>query len=281
MATAQTADNFYKKPDNTNNVRVDGGAQTGKKPRINNDWEYLEKPNLPNHPTTDQKFKLRYQHSGLGNVKVAKPQKTTEATDQYGNTTVNYNTKVTGQLTPTAPVIKTPRLEGRFIDSFSTEARLKKKMAVAIARVIRSVHIGYWSAVQLPLGILSIIGFGSAVATNAVINGSPDDGIIASVISSVTGTVNDIVSYVVGFGFDDVSFFLFLIPYMILSALGLIVMFGVLFFYKKSAIEPLGGKRSGLKWGLFALAFVGYLIPIANMFPWVLGWVYAVAKYPR
>ena len=85
----------------------------------------------------------------------------------------------------------------------------------------------------------------------------------------------------VGFDFAKMSQDIFMMFMGVVFTIGLISLMATFLIYTLNSIQSLSGDRSGLKMGLFLLAIIGYFVPLANLFPWILFWMFAVWKYPK
>lgn len=84
------------------------------------------------------------------------------------------------------------------------------------------------------------------------------------------------------FGFEHVDLMpMAMIGILIPAIFGLISLGGSALFALLLRLHPLGGNGAALKTGTFMLAIVCYFIPVVNIFPWILLWIWSVARHPK
>lgn len=239
--------------------------------RINDDWAYLDESETPAHSSTDQIFNDTYKQSGIRSVKVTDQKKLNEQNKNSDNPQHNR------------PSIRYRRgNKKRFLESSSilhkaSEIRKDITAKTTATRInLTSLHstILLYLFVQIPFAILSLVTLASASGAEAVIESNFIFRAIAKVIDSAT-------ELIFGFKVSDVLLGLATFFAIIAFAVG---MFSALVLYSRytiSFLHPLSGKHGGLKMGVLLLALIGYSMPFANFFPWVLLIMAVVWKYPR
>jgi hypothetical protein len=110
-----------------------------------------------------------------------------------------------------------------------------------------------WLVFQLPFAIVSLIFLGAALVVDSV-------GIDLITLPPLS---------------------IFIITYAVVFIYGLFVLLAIYLIYKGAMLNPLSGRGAGIKKGCLLLAFIGYSIPIANLFPWFIPWIIAVWVYPK
>ena len=138
---------------------------------------------------------------------------------------------------------------------------------VTFATITGSIALTLWPF-QFLLGALGAVMFGIA-------NQSQE-----SWLAWAADQTTQFGAWVIGYEYPD---------FMALAALGFFisVVFGWVSLGGSALLavlmrlHPLGGNGAALKTGLFILAIVCYMIPLVNIFPWVLFWIWAVAVYPK
>lgn len=93
--------------------------------------------------------------------------------------------------------------------------------------------------------------------------------------------IDGLISKITGFKILDLPINLFALTYMVVLAYGTFLLILIYILYKLNRFRPLSGKASGTKYGFFLLAFVGYAIPILNIFPCFIPWTIAVWFKPK
>lgn len=150
---------------------------------------------------------------------------------------------------------------------------------------------GTFALFQLPVAVASSVFFVMALAIDSFFkaNVTEESGsFITTVENLALGTVKTLAE-----AFDKVSEFLFdfkasELPgyafgatYMLLLAYGMILLASIYLAYTATSFKPLSGWRAGFKKGAFMIAVVGYSIPVVNLFPWFIVWIFAVGRYPK
>jgi hypothetical protein len=182
----------------------------------------------------------------------------------------------------------------------------KKASAAGVAGkfVGRGVTLGIWSWgffvwfwFQLPFTILSIVFMALAEAVfqlyDSLTVSTAADGILATALKYATqiiaaglNTVLKILNFLMdkflGFNLDTLNpsnLFMMTHVLVVLVGWGMLAAIGII--YTVTGQKAFSGKGAAAKNSLFILAFVGYAIPILNLFPWFFLWTLAVLKNPR
>ncbi|MFT7644546.1 MAG: hypothetical protein ACI9BF_000195 [Candidatus Paceibacteria bacterium] len=143
-----------------------------------------------------------------------------------------------------------------------------------------------WLVFQLPFAVVSIAFFGMAVAIDSLAAYVTESNGVFKVLGDVVASVASSLAAAAKYLFDfDITVLnptnFFMITYMVVFAYGLFVLLAIYLIYKVAGLNPLSGKGAGMKQGCLLLAFIGYSIPGANLFPWFIPWVLAVWVYPK
>lgn len=213
----------------------------------------------------------------------------------------------TEQYPPIPPETDTPPVSGRVqhvqvtYGPPATKRRRKRRpkrsvAAKASARVrVSAVNgwiiawAGFWYvSFQLPMAILSAVGFGISAAIYALVaNLTESDGFLSGVIDATVGVeiFTDLARAIAtaalrfyGLSFDPLI--LFLLPFIVLFALGLLQLMSAWFVYAMCGLKPLSGRASTAKIATFLLALIGICIPLLNLFPLIVVWCLVVWLYP-
>ena len=172
-----------------------------------------------------------------------------------------------------------------------------KKFVRGSVAAYRNLAVGLWMwfFLQLPLALLSIVLFviadkmdnlGNTIGSN--IKNDILRGIVTGVAKVgvyIAGKVNEAIEGL--FGVDiakaglDVIAGGFAAAHFVIYAIGLVTLMICAFSYLLSNIKCLSGERATSKMITFLVAFVGYGLPIFNIFPWFIFWVIAVWRYPK
>lgn len=265
-----TANNNYIR-----NAKRVGGA------RINNDWQYLEEESLPNNPTADQTFNQSYKQQGLGARKI------TRENQEEANNVVdlqNYKARMVGnryaelQQNQLAKNLG-KQLKNQVLDKGLNKINQRKSLAVNRSIIYWASYV--WLFVQLPFAVLATITLAIMGGLSTLGDSFSESNFLFKFIASVAGKTAEFLKDLVGFSPTDIMTALFFIFYIIALASGLITLIGAYLQHAITMSKPLGGEGAGFKIGTFLLALVGYSVPVLNLFPWALVWLFAISKYPR
>jgi hypothetical protein len=257
--------NSYSGQPNKNGVR-----EPRKITRMNNDFEYLQEEELGPNATSDQIY-IKDQGNRLlqsQNSLAANTENRRQKTNEAAESAVEKNNRSAQK----SPVIK--RQSNRTSSKGGIKAARKliaRTKATAVGSSIFAWTFFVWP-VQLVFAILSIVGLGLASAISSITESSW----IASKISSALAGLASFAGIDLG-----IAGGIFAIPWLIVMVIGILSLATASIQYTFALLHPLSGDGAGLKIGTFLLAIVGYTVPIANLFPWVVVFVLVVWKYPR
>lgn len=239
--------------------------------RINDDWAYLEESEKPNHPSTDQIFNDTYKQNGIRSIKVSEQKKPNDQKEnsenvQNSRVTTNYRTRNKKKLLAPSNILH---------EASEIKKDVKAKMtATKINLTTLQLAIWLYIMVQVPFAILSLIVLGSASGAESVINSNFIFKGIAKVIDTITESIG-------GFKVSDILLGFAALTAIIAFLAGMLVVSVLYSRYFINFLHPMSGKYGGLKIGVLLLSFIGYLLPFANLFPWVVLIMAVVWKYPR
>jgi hypothetical protein len=131
---------------------------------------------------------------------------------------------------------------------------------------------------QLTFAVIGIVTLGVVGAIDSATTST--GGFFSWVASKALGAVSAIASFF-GVDFMEIALALYLITYMVVLAIGMFSIFTLYMQYTLALMKPLSGTAEGLKWGMLMLTCIGYALPFANMFPFILLWMAAVWLYPK
>ena len=218
---------------------------------------------------------------------------------QLGNRTDNKADSTTAANVQYAP----PR-ENRGIGSMPRVRRKKKRKSAAYkagkvaARVRVSIANGWiigwvmfwYTFVQLPFAVMSAVGLGAAATIYSYISNLPGGRTVLELggnVLTIGGNAAAIFSKIVEFvatHFFNLPFnplLVFLIPFILLFALGLMQLLICWFIYSITGIKSLSGSYSSAKKATFLFAAIGTVIPFLNLFPLILIWTSVVWFKPK
>ncbi len=236
--------------------------------RINDDWAYLEEKEALVHPTTDQKFNLTYKSNGLNSNSISKIEKV-----NTGNNSVNGVPATKYRFR-----VNTKQKNEEDRDGFKAIIKNKKNKAfqARAARVNGSIlsWVTWTYPAQLVFALLGLVVLGLASGAESVANSN-------FVFKAIADFANSVTDLVAGFQIADVAFGIYMVTYVVVLGLGIITLMSIYLQYTLSLLKPFSGEKGSLKLGIFLLAFIGYALPIANLFPWAILFMAVVWKYPR
>jgi hypothetical protein len=253
--------------------------------RINDDWQYLEEQPLPAHPTTDQSFNLSYKEKGLGARKISRKEPEENSYIQINNLQ-NYRAELENKQFINNDNLrsrvknKINQLEENEILSKGLDKAHKTK-TLAVNRSITYWASYLWVYVQLPFAIFGAILFGVMGGLSSLGKSISEDNFLFKIVGKIVEKSADFLKNIIGFGLDDIAGAFYFITYMVVLAIGLITLLSAFIQHTLALNHPLSGRGAGFKIGAFLLALIGYSIPLLNLFPWVLIWLFAISKYPR
>ncbi len=143
----------------------------------------------------------------------------------------------------------------------------------SLTRLIITLYLSFWASVQITIAGIALAFLALEISLNASWLGR----LTLSVLGSATSLFNGI------FGTNFTGGFLgaAMAVQIVLLGIFLFILFTVVVVYILCHQRPLFGEKSSLKIGLLLLSIVGYAVPIANLFPWLIFYLLAMLRYPR
>lgn len=194
-----------------------------------------------------------------------------ELDDESADTISRQNARVAQRYyneAPPAPEVNPKTIVPRLFKKHKVRiSPLARARGITFATITGSIALALWP-IQALIGIFGVIMLGMAGQTE-----TSWAAWIAEKFVNLTG-------WFFGFAYIDLmpmGVVGILIPFIF----GLVSLGGSAFFAVLLRLNPLGGNGAGLKTGAFIFALVCYFIPIVNIFPWILIWIWAVAIYPK
>ncbi len=130
---------------------------------------------------------------------------------------------------------------------------------------------------QLMFATMGIVAMGVVGSMDT----SDDAGIISQAIGVVVKTLNFLTS-LVGADFVKIAESFLMTSIMMCLGIGLTCVFILYFQYSiVGRLHPLTGEGAGQKQGMLLLTLIGYCVPFANLFPFILFWMASVWLNPR
>jgi len=255
--------------------------------RINDDWQYLNEPKLSAHPTADEIFNASYKDRGIRPKdirdkeqaeKVADLNERREQRKKRRIINKNIHNKTSSLKSPTEVSIANKR---------RWRARATKR-ALPILYSYTSVYL----TLQLPFAIFGLAMLGTVATVQHVVSTSTTLSAIEKGISGITSSIGKGTDYI---GLTDsastgisitgsltaIPLSIYLLTFVIIFTFGILSLLGTLARYESARFRPLSGEHGGLKIGTFLIVIIGYSVPVLNIFPWLLVWMFVVWKYPR
>ena len=224
--------------------------------------------------TIDEKFLADYQSKGIQPHSIT--DKPTPQKPQTPSVTRNETVEYTNIPRETQSVQQRTDVQKSSLANKS----FYRVRATSINIGILAAGISSWLAFQIPFALLNISSLGLAGAIDFV-NQAVQVGESSNFLLRLAGSVwNSAVQFVADIG----TFFpntIFQITFIIIFAYGIFQLLIMYFLYTMARLNPIFGEGGGLKFGMFLLAFIGYSLPILNLFPWFLVWAVAVWLYPK
>lgn len=272
-SSSATKDNLY---DDQRGIKK---VKKHDKPRLNDDWLYLDESKKPSNPTIDQKFNLNYKHQGIRNLKIEKPKKAGQTTDPDGNLVQKYNIKTEAGL-PAYPNPVDTQLYSK--TKTELELKLKNKLHRRKARVVNQRiafwYSSYWLTGNMFFGLLALLGLSLLAGVETV---ATSDNFLSKVATAISGGFTSLIETVTGFDLEAFGFSMFVMPAFLHAGINLLIIGTVGLIHMLAGNKPLSGSHSSLKWGTFFIVLFGSIIPLFNLLPWVLLWLWVISKYPR
>ncbi len=137
-----------------------------------------------------------------------------------------------------------------------------------------------WLFVQLPFAVFGTATLGVVGMLEQVTATATSEGFLTWAANVAKAAVTALAA-VIGLDFAEIALSVFFVCYTVVLAVGLFTILSLYIQYTLGMLRPLSGNGEGLKLGMLLLAFIGYCVPVLNMFPFVLLWMAAVWVYPR
>ena len=255
--------------------------------RINDDWQYLNTPKLSDYPTADETFNASYREKGIRPRNLEDKKQEEENTDLTERREGRKERRV---------VIKNIRKRRNVLESTKeVSAGNKRRWRAKATKINLSIFYSYTSlylTVQLSFGIFGLAMLGTVAAVQHVVSSSTTLSAIEKGVSALTGFLGKGTDYIglttsAGDGISitgsltAIPLSIYMLTYVIVFTLGILSLLGTLARYESARFRPLSGEHGGLKIGAFLLVIVGYSVPVLNIFPWLLVWMFVIWKYPR
>jgi hypothetical protein len=241
--------------------------------RINDDWAYINSSDVSPYATNDEKFNASYQTKGLqpqGLNNNGKNKK--DPNDETANPTV---------ATP-ENISRLRRMAQLATKNKAAKTATKVAFRARVSAVNTSIFAwgSYLWLVQLLFAVISLSMLGIMGVTSAIIK---ESGVIGGTAVWLAEKLAEGVRFVSGIDVNlaAIAEGMFIAPYVLVIAIGIITILAAYLQYALSFIKPLSGEMGGLKLGTLLLALIGYSVPLLNIFPWALIWMAVVWKYPR
>jgi hypothetical protein len=251
------------------------------KTTINDDFSYLnEAANEPSYraPTNERYAKTAYQDNVLKPVGLGRDEAANEAQRVNPDRDIGYATPGAPRVAPKRSIYRQP---------LSKKSALSGKEALAeITGRARATTISIaafsWGVplylVQLLFALLSIFALGVVSGIDSL--ASTEGGFLSWVAGKVVTLAAEMAKFV-GIDFAKIAMEVFTILYVIVLAIGMIMIAALYLQYKLGMLNPIFGKGSSLKIGMLLLTIIGLSMPLLNLFPFILLWMAAVWLYPR
>ena len=172
-----------------------------------------------------------------------------------------------------------------------------KARATQVTYTTWSWAFSLWLYAYLPIALLSLFFFLLAFAIESLFSAEvavdPEGGffsrladeafsLLLSTVDNISAAINKVADFFFGINLEALNpINFFFITYVILLAIALLQTLAMYLTYKIEFIDPLGGEQAGKKYGCFLLMFIGYAVPVINIFPWFLPWTLVVWKNPK
>ncbi len=269
--------NTVKKERVVRNAKRIGGT------RINDDWQYLEEEALSANPTTDQIFNRSYKHQGLGERKITRHNEETGNNDNIIDLQ-NYRAQVEQKRNIERQQNQINKRTDKLSKNKIPNLGLNKIRQRKVLAVNRSIL--YWAGyvylfVQLPFAVLGAITLGAMGGLAALGESVSESNFLFKFVASVISKTTEFLKNAVGFSPTDIIVALFFLFYIVVFTIGIITLLATYLQHTLAMNKPLGGEGGGAKTSALLLAIIGYSVPLLNLFPWVLVWLFTISKYPR
>lgn len=257
--------------------------------RVANDPAPITAPRS-DYPDTATQFRQQYAQAGLqpqaANVTTAPT--TPQSPVVTASATVDYY--MPAQSVPMGPVAP---------DKGLLQQRAERQLGRAVATTVNSwvlATVSFLSVIILIFALLSItfltmafaleFYMGQAETTVAAGEEAPATSWFRTVFINLTGYVASgavtLAELITGVDLDILHPMNgFVITYGVTVFFSWMVLLLMYLIYILTRLKPLSGKGEGIKKGMFLLAIVGSVIPVANALPWYLLWGAVVWVWPK
>lgn len=192
-------------------------------------------------------------------------------------------------LSPQPVRLKRPSLVNQSVDTVSEMTASVEDAAAAVrakglSAANRAWGLTLYTTIQLPLAVLSLVFFGFVYAAEIIKQSTEDKygNLFSEVFNMFGGFINDISKKVLGFDFaqfDPANLFLATLFMVMLVGFSTMLIMGIT--YQLGLVNCLFGRGATIKITTFIFALFGYMVPLLNLFPWFIIWVWAVNRYPK
>jgi hypothetical protein len=255
----------------------------------------------PAYPTVDQQFADSYSQQGIQpSLPTTSPTRNTALTRK--NFTLapaqpSTTTKTKRRFTETPDTyIPAARRQRRrdFTQRFHQQHQhtaltaktvFKKARATQVSVMIICAASSIYVSVQFPAAVIATVFLGASVMVETLRAEIENytGKIILGVLEFIATGLNDLVAQITGFDLlsllDPIVFFM--LAHLVATFMGIATLIGAALAYQVSLINCLGGKEAGKKISAFVMALALYMIPLVNIFPVGLVWMYIVWKNPE
>lgn len=256
--------------------------------RINNDWAYLNEGESDPYESTDKAFNRSYKHGGLRVINKNEAVNDEEFNPYEENP--DYKIDIENRRSSVDYSLnnrRTEKIRRELLTTLEESVAIQKgfgavnkRKTMAVTRSIIWWGSYVWLFVQVPFAVFGIIAF-AVIGGISEIGAGADANIFTKAMVTVTKTVIDGFTSLLGFNIGDMMEALFFITQFVVISVGLLTILIIFIQHILALNRPLSGNGAGLKIGALLIACIGYAVPILNIFPWILLWVLAIGKYPR
>jgi len=137
-----------------------------------------------------------------------------------------------------------------------------------------------WGSVQVPFALISILMFGIAAMFYATESWLQSTWAGRQVTTIATGLMDALKVFGIDLSVFD-PYGLAFVAGLAVLAIGLFTIMSAIFAYSLGFINCFGGRGSTAKTAALLLCFLGYGLPVVNLFPWFVLYLLAVSRYPK
>lgn len=273
------------KPDNTRNVHYTSSmpGAPGSKPGLVDTNQ--ENPHKPQYQITEEAYKSQ----GVGSEYRGGTAIKKGLVDESGVRDVNIEGQSQKSMGLVQSRVRTISRRTKVRKKLGKKAPLAKMRVKFINRMILAWGLPLWATFQIPFAIFNIVFFGLMAAVSAVMTTNSDDSTLTvlaktvavgflSALAWVADKIKDFTGWDPG-ALNPGNFWA--LTEMVMFGYTIIIIFLMYIQYKVALLNPLSGKGEAGKYGALIFMIFGYLIPILNLFPWFLIWLFAVGRNPK